>query len=159
TAVRHVRDLVSAYRVVTLTGAGGIGKTSLAMKAVRGVLADFEHGAWLVELASVSDAALAASTVAGALGLTLGGEQVTAEALARAIGDRHLMLVLDNCEHLIDAVASLVETVARLCPRASVLATSREVMRIQGEAVYRVPTLDVPDAGQDAPEHIFGASA
>ncbi len=153
TAVQRVRDLVSAYRVVTLTGAGGIGKTALAIKVGHRLLADFEHGAWLVELASLSDAALAPSAVAGALGLKLGGEQATAELLARAIGDRHLLLVLDNCEHLIDAVATLVETVMQLCPRASVLATSREVMRIQGEAVYRVPALDVPAPGQAPGQH------
>ena len=146
TAVQRVRDLVSAYRVVTLTGPGGIGKTALAMKAVRDLLADFEDGAWLVELASLSDAALAPSAVAGALDLKLGGERVTAEALARGIGDRHLLLLLDNCEHLIDAVAALVEAVMRLCPRATVLATSREIMRIEGESVYRVPALDVPAA-------------
>ena len=157
--MQRVRDLVSAYRVVTLTGPGGIGKTALAMKAARGLLADFEHGAWLVELASLSDAALAPSAVAGALGLKLGGERVTAESLARGIGDRHLLLVLDNCEHLIDAVATLVETVMRLCPRATVLATSREVMRIQGESVYRVPALDVPAPGQEAPDSILGYSA
>ena len=127
TAAQRVRDLVSAYRVVTLTGAGGIGKTALAMKVGRRLLADFEHGGWLVELASLSDAALAPSAVAGALGLKLVGEQTTAKSLARAVGDRHLLLVLDNCEHLIDAVATLVETMMQLCPRASVLATSREV--------------------------------
>jgi predicted ATPase/DNA-binding winged helix-turn-helix (wHTH) protein len=159
TAVQRVRDLVSAYRVVTLTGAGGIGKTALAVKVGHCLLADFEHGAWLVELASLSDPALAPSAVAGALGLKLGGEQTTPESLAHAIGDRHLLLVLDNCEHLIDAVATLVEMVMQLCPRASVLATSREDMRIQGEAVYRVPALDVPAPGQEAPDSVLGCSA
>ena len=110
---------------------GGIGKTALAMKVGHRLLADFEHGAWLVELASLSDAALAPSTVAGALGLKLVGEQQRPSSLARAVGDRHILLVLDNCEHLIDAVATLVETVMQLCPRASVLATSREVMRFR----------------------------
>ena len=154
-----MRDLVSAYRVVTLTGPGGIGKTALAMKAVRDLLADFEDGAWLVELASLSDAALAPSAVAGVLELKLGGERITAEALARGIGDRHLLLLLDNCEHLIDAVAALVEAVMRLCPRATVLATSREIMRIQGESVYRVPALDVPAPGQEAPDIVLDHSA
>jgi predicted ATPase/DNA-binding winged helix-turn-helix (wHTH) protein len=159
TAVQRVRDLVSAYRVVTLTGAGGMGKTTLAKKAARRLLAEFEHGAWLVEFASLSDAALAPSAVAGALGLKLGGEQTTPESLARAIGDRHILLVLDNCEHLIDTAATLVETIIQLCPRATVLATSREVMRIQGEAVYRVPALDVPAPGEEAPGSILGCSA
>jgi predicted ATPase/DNA-binding winged helix-turn-helix (wHTH) protein len=159
TAVQGVRDLVSAYRVVTLTGPGGIGKTTLAMKAAQGMLADFEHGAWLVELASLSDAALAPSAVAGVLGLKLSGERVTAESLARGIGDRHLLLLLDNCEHLIDAVAALVEDIMRLCPRATVVATSREIMRIQGESVYRVPALEVPALEQEAPDIVLGHSA
>ena len=158
-AVQRVHDLLSAYRVVTVTGPGGIGKTALAMKAVRDLLADFEDGAWLVELASLSDAALAPSAVAGVLGLKLGGERVTPESLARGIGDRHLLLLLDNCEHLIDAVAVLVEAMTRLCPRATVLVTSREIMRIQGESVYRVPALEVPAPGQEAPDIVLGHSA
>lgn len=158
-AAQRVRDLVSAYRLVTLTGPGGIGKTSLALEAARDLLTDFEHGAWLVELASLSDAALAASAVAGVLDLKLGGERVTEESLARGIGDRHLLIVLDNCEHLIDAVAALVEAMMRLCPRVAVVATSRDVMRIQGESVYRVPALDVPALEQQAPDIILGHSA
>src|SRR5262249_23921713 len=159
TAVQRVRDLVSAYRVVTLTGAGGMGKTTLAIKAAHGLLTAFEHGVWLVELASLSDTALAPSAVAGVLDLKLGGEQATAESLARAIGDRHLLLVLDNCEHLIDAVARLVEAVMQLCPRATVLTTSREVMRIEGEFVYRVPALEIPTQAQGAHDSILGYSA
>lgn len=158
-AVQRVRDLLSAYRAVTLTGPGGIGKTALAMKAVRGLLADFEDGAWLVELASLSDAALVPSTAAGALALKLGGDRVTAESLAHAIGARRLLMVLDNCEHLIDAVAALVEAVMRVCPHATVLATSREILRVQGESVYRVPALEVPALGQDAPTGILDHSA
>ena len=159
TAVQSVRDLLSAYRVVTLTGPGGIGKTVLAVKVARDLLADFGDGAWLVELASLSDPALVPSAAASALELKLGGERVTAELLARAVGDRHLLLVLDNCEHLIDAVADLAETVMRLCPRVTVLATSRDVMRIQGESVYRVPALDVPGLEHEAPDIILGHSA
>jgi predicted ATPase/DNA-binding winged helix-turn-helix (wHTH) protein len=158
-AVQRVRDFLSAYRVVTLTGPGGIGKTALAVKAVRGVLADYEHGAWLVELASLSDPALVPSAVAGVLDLKLSGEQVTAEALAHVIRDRHLLLMLDNCEHLIESVAALVEATMRLCPRTTVLATSRDVMRIQGESVYRVPALDVPALGEATPATILGHSA
>jgi len=157
--VQRVRDLVSAYRVVTLTGPGGIGKTALALKTVRDLLPDFEDGAWLVELASLSDPSLAPSTVAGVLGLKLGGDLVTAEALARGIGEKHLLLLLDNCEHLIDAVATLVEAVTRLCPRATILATSREIMRIDGESVYRVPALDVPAPAQKALDVILDHSA
>src|SRR5262249_58759507 len=135
------------------------GKTTLATEAAHGLLVDFEHGAWLIELASLSDAALTPSAVASVLGLKLGGEQATSESLARAIGERRLLLVLDNCEHLIDAVAALVETVMQLCPRATVLATSREVMRIEGESVYRVPALDVPTIGQETLDDILSYSA
>src|SRR5262249_14298265 len=145
--------------IVTLTGPGGIGKTTLAMKAARGLLADFEHGAWLVELASISDAALAPSMLAGVLELKLGGERVTAESVARGIGDRHLLLVLDNCEHLIDAAATLAETVIRLCPRATILATSREVFRIEGEYAYRVAPLEVPTGEQVDADQLLGHSA
>jgi predicted ATPase/DNA-binding winged helix-turn-helix (wHTH) protein len=157
-ACQLVRDLVSAYRVVTLTGPGGIGKTSLAIKAVRYLLPDFEDGGWIVELAALSDPGLVPSTVASTLGLKLAGE-ISAEAVARAIGARHLVLVLDNCEHVIDAVAHLAETFTRLCPRTTIVATSREVLRIDGESVYRVPPLEVPAAGQAAPDTIMQYSA
>ena len=157
-ACQFVRDLVSAYRVVTLTGPGGIGKTSLAAKAVRYLLPDFEDGGWIVELASLSDPGLVPSAVASALGLKLSGE-ISAESVARAVGGRHLLLVLDNCEHVIDAVANLAETLTRLCPRTTIVATSREVLRIDGESVYRVPPLDVPALRQAAPDTIMQYSA
>src|ERR1700733_5821739 len=157
-ACQLVRDLVSAYRVVTLTGPGGIGKTSLAIKAVRYLLPDFEDGGWIVELASLSDPGLVPSAVASALGLKLSGE-ISAESVARAVDGRHLLLVLDNCEHVIDAVANLAETLTRLCPRTTIVATSREVLRIDGESVYRVPPLDVPALRQAAPDYIMQYSA
>jgi predicted ATPase/DNA-binding winged helix-turn-helix (wHTH) protein len=157
-ACQSVRDLVSAYRVVTLTGPGGIGKTSLAIKAVRYLLPDFEDGGWIVELASLSDPGLVPSTVASTLGLKLAGE-ISAESVARAVGGRHLLLVLDNCEHVIDAAASVAETFTRLCPRTTIVATSRELLRIDGEAVYRVPPLEVPAPGQAAPDYVMQYSA
>jgi predicted ATPase len=143
-AIARLRDLISAYRAVTLTGPGGIGKSSLALKVARGVLGEFAKGGWLVELASFSDPTLVPAAVAGALRLRPGPDSVTAEAVVRGIGDSELLLVLDNCEHLIGAVATLAETLLMRCPRTSVLATSRETMRIQGETVYRVAPLEVP---------------
>ena len=157
-AALHVRDLVSAYRVVTLTGPGGIGKTSLAIEAAHGLLADFDDGGWFVELASLSDPDLVPSTVASTLGMKLSGE-ISAESVARAVGAQRLLLVLDNCEHVIDAAAILAERFVRFCPHTTILVTSREVLRIDGEAVYRVPPLDVPAPGQETPDHILGHSA
>jgi hypothetical protein len=157
-AAQVVRDLVSAYRVVTLTGPGGIGKTSLAIKVVRYLLPDFEDGGWLVELASLSDPGLVPSTVASTLGLKL-SDEISAESVARAVGGRHLLLVLDSCEHVIDVAANLAETLTRLCPRTTIVATTREILRIDGESVYRVPPLDVPAHGQAAPDSIMQYSA
>ncbi len=158
-AVARLRDLMSAYRVVTLTGPGGIGKTSLALKAARGVVGDYAGGGWLVELASLSEPALVPSAVASALELKLGGGGISAEVVARAIGERELLLIVDNCEHVIDAAADLVERLVRSCPRVMILATSREVLRISGENVYRVPPLDVPRQNDEQPDVIFGHSA
>ena len=143
-AARHVRDLVSAYRTVTLTGAGGIGKTSLAIEAAHVVIGEYPDGGWFVELASLPDPALVSTAVAGVLGLPTGVANVTSETIARSIGDKKLLLVLDNCEHLIEAIATLAETLMTHCPHATIIATSREILRIQGEHVYRVPPLELP---------------
>jgi predicted ATPase len=128
-AVQQLGDLLSAYRIVTLTGPGGIGKTTLALKVAHRVLGEFADGGWLVELGSLSDPGLVPSAVAQVLRLGLGGGEITAENVARAISDRHLLLVLDNCEHLIDAMAIFAEMLLRLCPRVTILTTSREVLR------------------------------
>jgi len=158
-AVQHLQDLLSAYRLVTLTGAGGIGKTALALEGARGVFPAFQGDGRLVELASLADPDLVPSAVAGVLGLELGGGAISAEAVARAIGAKKLLLVLDNCEHVIDAAAKLVETIVRVCPRTTVLATSREVLRIEGECVYRVPPLEVPPEHWEEPYDVLGRSA
>lgn len=158
-ALPLIRELLSAYRVVTLTGPAGIGKTSLAIEVARSVLGDFDDGGWLVELAPLADGGLVPTAAAGVLGLKLMGSSVTAEAVARAIGNANLLLILDNCEHVIDAAAELAEAVVRFCPRASVLATTREVLRIDGEHVHRVRPLDVPEAEQEDPEEILRSGA
>jgi predicted ATPase/DNA-binding winged helix-turn-helix (wHTH) protein len=157
-AARNVRDLASAYRVVTLTGPGGIGKTSLAIEAARGLFANFDDGAWFVELASLSNPDLVPTTVASVLGLKFSGE-ISAESVARALGAKHILLILDNCEHVIEAAAYLAERFTQMCPHTTILATSRELLRIEGEAVYRVPPLNVPAVGQEMADQILGHSA
>src|SRR6266403_2062560 len=138
-AVQHLRGLLSAYRVVTLTGAGGIGKTRLAFEVARGLFPSFQGDVRLVELVSLSDPGLVPS-------------------VARAIGAQRHLLVLDNCEHVIDAAARLAETIVRMCPRTTILATSREILKIEGEYVFRVPPLDVPSQHEE-PDDILGRSA
>ncbi|HEX3992140.1 MAG TPA: hypothetical protein VHX39_13290, partial [Acetobacteraceae bacterium] len=139
----NVRDLLSAYRIVTLTGAGGIGKTALGYAAARLASPEFGGDVWVIELATLSDSGLVSVTIASVLGLDLASAS-SPEALARVIGARKLLLVFDNCEHVIDAAANVAETVIRLCPNTSVLATSREFLRVEGECAYRVPPLEFP---------------
>lgn len=146
---QHLLDVLSAYRVVTLTGPGGIGKSVLAIEVARSIFPTFEGDCWLVEFASLSDSALVAAAVSIALGLRIEGREISADSIARALGREKLLLVLDNCEHLVDAVAKFAEVVVRLCPNATVLATSREILRIEGEYAYRVPSLDVPSPDED----------
>src|SRR6202051_239581 len=157
-AVQHLRGLLSAYRVVTLTGPGGIGKTRLAFEVARGLFPSFQGDVRLVELVSLSDPGLVPSAVAGGLSLKLGGDEISAESVARAIGAQRLLLVLDNCEHVIDAVARLAETIVRMCPRTTILARSGQILKIEAEHVYRVPPLDVPSQHEE-PDDILGRSA
>jgi predicted ATPase len=157
-AMQHLHDLLSAYRVVTLTGPGGIGKTKLALGVARGLCPGFQGDVLLIELVSLSDPRLVPSAVAGVLGLKLGGSEISAESVARAIGAQKLLLILDNCEHVIDAAAKLAETVVRMCSRTTILATSREILKIEGEHVYRVLPLEVPPPFEE-PGNLLSHSA
>ena len=146
----HLQELLSAYRVITLTGPGGIGKTVLALEAARAILPTLDGDCVFVELASVSDPRLVPSTVARTLSLKLDGEETSDEAVARTLASRRMLLVLDNCEHVVDAVAPFAETVVSRCPFITILTTSRETLRIDGEHVYRVPPLEVPSGTEPA---------
>ncbi len=158
-AVRQIHDILSAHRAITLTGPGGIGKTTLALHVASRMCLTFDGDVWLIELASLSDPGLVPRALAGVLGLDPGGDEISAEAVARAIGEKPILLVLDNCEHVIDAAARLAETILRLCTRASVLATSQELLRIAGEYVYRVPPLEVPRHHWGEPDEVLEQSA
>jgi predicted ATPase/DNA-binding winged helix-turn-helix (wHTH) protein len=156
---QHLLDVLSAYRVVTLTGPGGIGKSVLALEVARSIFPTLEGDCLLVELASLSDSALVPTAVSTVLGLRMEGGEISAEAVARALDREKLLLVLDNCEHLVDAAATLAEAIVRMCPNASVLVTSREILRIEGEYAYRVPPLDVPPSHQDDEDVVCEYSA
>jgi predicted ATPase/DNA-binding winged helix-turn-helix (wHTH) protein len=142
--LREVTDLVTAQRLVTLIGTGGIGKTRLGLEVARHLLPRFPDGVQVAELGPLSDPELVPVTVATALSLTLATDMVSPERIATALGTKHILLVLDNCEHVIEAAARMAEALLRFSPVSCVLATSREPLRAAGEYVYRVLPLDVP---------------
>ncbi|WP_169814616.1 ATP-binding protein, partial [Nocardia pseudovaccinii] len=144
TELVEVRNLLSSVPVVTLTGIGGVGKTRLALRAAATARRDFPEGVWLVELAHVSDPSLLVNVVAAALGLRDPARPLP-EVVVEFLSTRQMLLVLDNCEQLVAAVAELVESWVRACPHLRILATSREPLNIAGEAVLQVSPLTVPD--------------
>ncbi len=148
TEVAEARTLLSDNRLLTLVGAGGVGKTRLAVRIATEEVDDFADGVWLVELASLAEPEFLTSTVATVLGVREEPSRPLLETLVDALSDRFLLLVLDNCEHLLVASAKVVDAVLRSCPGISVLATSREPFGITGERVYRVPSLAVPPLDQ-----------
>jgi predicted ATPase/DNA-binding winged helix-turn-helix (wHTH) protein len=141
--IAEVRELVRAHRMVTLIGTGGIGKTRLGLAVARQALPRFRDGVFVAELGPLSSPALVPAAVATALGLTFAGS-VSGESVAATARAKHLLLVLDNCEHVVDAAAGIAAALLRANPAASVLATSREPLRVDAEHVYRVPPLAVP---------------
>jgi AAA ATPase-like protein len=154
--VRAVAGLLGEYRLVTVTGPGGVGKTRLAGEVARQVAARFADGAWLAELAPVRDPARVPAAVAVALGVREQPGVPAAEAVARVLARRQLLVVLDNCEHVIGAAAQLCAGLLRACDDVRVLATSREPLRIAGEGAYRLAPLSVPGPG-DAGDGVAGA--
>lgn len=140
----EVRRLLASNRLVTLTGTGGVGKTRLALHVAQQARRTSPDGVWLVELATLADPELAVTAVAGALGVA---DRSQSPALASYLEDKRLLLVLDNCEHLIDACATLVDELLTRAPRLRVLATSRQPLSVEGERVFRLPPLSTPDPG------------
>ena len=134
-----------ASRLVTLTGAGGVGKTRLALAVAEQVKDQFPDGAWLVELASLSSAELVPQVVVKVLGLREDKDHPPLALLLNYLRTRKLLLVLDNCEHLIGACARLADTLLPACPDLHILVTSRESLKIAGEIFYVVPSLSFPD--------------
>ncbi len=142
-----VKRLLGTARLLTLTGAGGTGKTRLSLQVAAEVLERFPHGVWLVELATLSDAALVPEAIANAVDVRIERDRAPLDTLIDALEARNLLIVLDNCEHLVGACAQVASALLRRCPEVRIMATSREALNIDGEAIRPVPPLIVAEFG------------
>ncbi|HXZ64920.1 MAG TPA: adenylate/guanylate cyclase domain-containing protein [Streptosporangiaceae bacterium] len=147
--LRDIRALVESSRLVTLTGAGGSGKTRLGLQVAADLLDGAGDGVWLVELAAVTDPDAVPAAIAAVLGVVSQPGRSALDTLADALAPQHPLIVLDNCEHLIDGCASTAAAILRRCPKVHLLVTSREPLGIGGEAIYRVPPMSLPPADDD----------
>ena len=147
--LRDIRSLVESTRLVTLTGAGGSGKTRLGLQVAADLLDGTGDGVWLVELAAVTDPDAVPTAIGAVLGVTGQPGRSALDTLVDALAPQHPLIVLDNCEHLIDACASTADAILRRCPQVHLLVTSREPLGIGGEAIYRVPPMSLPPAKDD----------
>ncbi len=139
----ELRDLLATTRLLSVTGAGGCGKTRLALQLAADVLDRYDGGSWLVELAAVTDPDLVLTAIASGLGeRDLAGDLL--EIIVGRLGDEPILVVLDNCEHLLDPVAVLTHTLLQRCPNLTVVATTREPLGVPGETAWRVPSLALP---------------
>lgn len=143
--MREVRQLLAEHRLVTLTGAGGIGKTRLAVAVAEDIVGAFADGVWQVDLAPLTDPALVVQAMASALGVRTEGGYPLLARLTDYLREKHLLLLLDNCEHLVEAVRLAAETWLDAAPHLQILTTSRIVLGIAGEVTWCVPPLSVPD--------------
>jgi predicted ATPase/DNA-binding CsgD family transcriptional regulator len=148
--LREVKRLLTTTRLLTLTGSGGVGKTRLAVRAAAEMVRGFPDGAWFVSLASIQDPLLVSQAVFAALGAQDQSVGWSLPALADYLAGKRLLLVLDNCEHLLDACAVLASTLLRGCPELQLLATSRQALGVAGEVRMQVPPMSLPRVGDEA---------
>jgi predicted ATPase/class 3 adenylate cyclase len=145
--IRDLARLLARSRLLTLTGSGGCGKTRLALQLAADVLEQYPDGAWLVELAALTEPLLVAQATATTLGLKEEAGKALLQTVAAHLADQRALIVLDNCEHLLVASATLVDMLLRRCPGVRVVVTSREALGVAGEQSFRVPSLSVPEPG------------
>jgi predicted ATPase/DNA-binding SARP family transcriptional activator len=141
----ELQRLLSIHRLVTLTGIGGTGKTRLALETARLLVDTYRDGVWLIELAALRDGALVGQALATVLGIREEPHRSIQDTLVDTLRGKQFLIVLDNCEHLLDACAHLAVRLLQQCPQLTMLATSRERLRVAGEAVWRIPALALPD--------------
>ena len=143
--LNEVAERLTTTRLLTITGSGGCGKTRLALEVASRLVDRYPDGVWLVELASLAEPGLVPQAIATVLNVREQVGQALLATLLNALHAKHLLLILDNCEHLIEACAQAIDATLRACPAIHVLATSREPVRIAGEVMWRVPSLAVPN--------------
>jgi len=146
----EIINLIQKNRLVTLVGAGGIGKTSLSLQLGHSLLGDYTDGVWFIALDSLSDPALTTQTVALVFDIREGTKRTLVDKLTDALRNRNALLIFDNCEHLLEACAELIASLLAHCPNLKVLATSRQELGIAGEAIYTMPSLPLPEPGEDS---------
>ncbi len=159
TEVAEIGALIAPRRVVTIVGSGGVGKTRTSLEVGANLLDGSNDGVWFVELAPIADPALVPITIAGALGLILPAEGDPLDALVKLLRPKHCLLILDNCEHLVEAAAAAASAIVRGCPGVAILASSRQRLGIEGERTYRMPSLALPSEAEAERLTAAGASA
>ncbi len=150
TELRQIESLIKQHRLVTLIGAAGVGKTRTMLQAAANLLDHWDDGAWFVELASLSSGEHIPLAVAQAMGITLEGDD-SLQSLMRALKEKNALLLFDNCEHLVDPAARAIAALLSGCPKLNVLASSRQSLEVDGEQLYRLPSLGVPDEDEAEP--------
>jgi predicted ATPase/DNA-binding CsgD family transcriptional regulator len=148
TEIEQVKGLISTSRLVTLTGAGGVGKTRLALAVATQMLEESKDGVWLVELAPLGDPEIIPAAMASIFGVRSDQNRSLRTALLDFLREKEMLLIMDNCEHLIETCAELAENILRVCPKVRLLASSREALGIEGEVPFFVPSLSFPDPGK-----------
>ncbi|HLI97982.1 MAG TPA: adenylate/guanylate cyclase domain-containing protein [Candidatus Baltobacteraceae bacterium] len=146
--IGEIKDLLEKHRLVSLVGSGGVGKTRCAIQAGSELLSDSTDGVWFIDLAPISDDSLVASAVARAVGVAASPSRPALDAVIEFLKRRHLLLIIDNCEHVIEEARRVTAAILRAAPRVRILATSRESLNISGERIFRVPSLSLQPALQ-----------